>query len=232
MTSDDQDRFNPMTGEPIDRPSVPTTTATHHTAAGDIAAPGQVHADYDRHRTAPEPRDILLNTPMAKSMDPAEMIDAHARAREASLIEIQLPDSRAKVTLMPKSFDRVLADVSLTGIVGPAVQQSFYEAAKTLETMPQDEQLRLGEDTDAVLRAIGIGGSQDLYQVLTSTYPIACMVVPRCVPTEADKNGRKGFVSLERLTPDDRMAIVNACMAERGARAVALAPFSDAPAAP
>lgn len=228
MTSDDtHDRFDPMTGQPIDHPTEPTTTATHRVAPTDIAAPGQLHADYDRQRTTPEPRDIILNTPVGRAMTPAQRIAAKSRARDAALVTIVLPDLGETVKAMPKSFDRVLADISLTGLVAPAAQRSFYEAAKTLETMSPDEQLRLGEDTDDVLRSIGVGGSQDLYHALTRTYPLACLVDPRCVPTAADITDTETEIALEWLSPDDRMAIVNACMSEGVARAVALAPFPD-----
>jgi hypothetical protein len=230
MTSDDQDRFNPMTGEPINRPS-DATAATHHMAAGDIAAPGQVHADYDRQRTALEPRDHILDLPQARAMTTAQRIAAKARARDATLITVTLPDLGETVKAVPKSFNRVLADITLTGIVTPAAQRSFYEAARTLEAMSPDEQTKLGEDTEEVLKSLGVGGSQDLFHALTRTYPLACLVAPRCVPTAADITDKETEIALEWLSPDDRMAIVNACMAEQTARAVAVAPFPD-PSAP
>ncbi len=223
MTSDDtHDRFDPMTGQPIDRP----TDATHRVAPTDIAAPGQVHADYDRQRTAPEPRDIILDLPQARAMTAAQRAAAKRRAREASIITIDLPDL-GTVKAMPKSFDRVLMDASLTGLISTASQRSFYEASKALEGMGPDEQMRLGEDADEVFAKLGIGQSQDFYGALSQTYPIACLVDPRCVATEADITDPEHEICLNDLTHEDRAAIFNACGKERMERAVALAPFPD-----
>ncbi len=228
--TDQHDRFDPMTGHPIDHPSEPVTDATHRHDASGIAAPGVVHPDWDTRQVPTEPRDIILDTPAGRAMTPAQRIAAKARARDNRLISIALPDLGETVKAMPKSFDRVLADISLTGLIAPAAQRSFYEAAKTLETMSPDQQMRLGEDTDEVLRSLGIGGAQDLNHALTRTYPIACLVVPRCVPTAADITDAETEIALEWLSPVDRRAIVDACMSERVARSVAIAPFPDASA--
>lgn len=224
MTSDD--RFDPMTGQPITRPADHPTEATHRINGDDIAAPGQPHADYDRKRTTPEPRDHILDLPQARSMTVEQRIAAKSRARDAATISVHLPELDETVRVVPRSFDRVLADVSLTGLITPAAQRSFLEAARTLEAMDPDEQVRLGEDVDEVLQKLGIGGSQDFFMALAKTYPIACMVDPRCVPTEADITG-PGQIALTMLSHEDRAAIVNACFTEQRQRATAMAPFPD-----
>lgn len=227
MTHDDRDRFDAITGQPIDHRAEPTSTATHRVAATDIAAPGAVHADYDRQRTAPEPRDHILDLPQARAMTLAQRIAAKARARDAATITIDLPDLGETVWALPRSFDRVLADVSLTGVITPAAQRSFLEASRTLEAMDTDEQVRLGEDVDQVLRKLGVGGSQDLFMALSKTYPIACLVKPRCVPTSQDITDPDAEISLDMLSFADRSAIVNACFVEQQQRATAIAPFRD-----
>ncbi len=233
MTSDDQhDRFDPMTGQPIDHlaaPAEPTTAATHRVDRADrdgIAPPGQTHADYDRRRTTPEPRDHILDLPQARSLTVEQRIAAKARARDAATISVHLPELDETVRVVPRSFDRVLADVSLTGLITPAAQRSFLEAARKLEAMDPDEQVRLGEDMDEVLQKLGIGGSQDFFMALSKTYPIACMVDPRCVPTVDDITG-PGQIALTMLSHEDRAAIVNACFTEQRQRATAMAPFPD-----
>lgn len=236
MTNDEHDRFDAMTGQPINRPSEPTTAATHRVAATDIAAPGAVHADYDRQRTAPEPRDHILDLPQARAMTAPQRAAARRRAREASLITITLPngeDANGKpdlggtVRARPIAPDRVLADVSLTGILLPSAQRSFFEAAKKLQEMSPDEQSRLGEDTDEVLAKLGIGSSQDFMTAVTRAYPIACLVEPRCVPLLSDITDPEREICLDDLSENDMTAILTACAGERFVRSVAIAPFPD-----
>lgn len=222
-----RDRFDPQTGHPIEYPTEPadayTSAATHA-----IAPPGTVHPDYDARKTqAPEPRDYLLDTPRSRAMTPAQRIAAKARARDNSLISIALPDADVTVRAMPKSMDKVLLDVSLTGILSPAAQRSFYEASKTLQAMSPDEQMRLGEDVEEIMLKLGIGGAQDFNAALSKTYPLACLVEPRCVPTDRDIFDPSTEISLEMLTHADRMTIVNACIVEQSARVTAVAPFPD-----
>lgn len=236
MTTDDQhDRFDPMTGQPIDRP----TDATHRVAPTDIAAPGQVHADYDRQRTTPEPRDIILDLPEARALSPGRRAEARRRAADASLITIELPkgvDEEGKPNLhgtyraRPIAPDRILADVSLTGILLPSAQRSFYTAAKRLEAMGEDDLIKLGENVDEVLEKLNIGGSQDLIEAITKAYPIACLVDPRCVPLRSDITNPDEEICFDDLSKNDVATIIAACAGERLARTVAVAPFPDAKA--
>jgi hypothetical protein len=230
MTNDSYrpgDRFDPQTGQPIEYPSEPVGN-------NGIAAPGTVHSDYERSRLVTEPRDVVLSDPQVRAisaqMTPAQRIAAKARARDNALISVALPDLGESVKVMPKRFDLVLGDVGLSGTLSRSAQTSMMQALKEIDALPPDERVRLGEDMDVFARKIGIGGAIELQRALFSTYPVACMVEPRCVPTAADFTDEREEIALEWLSQADRNAIVNACMMEQGARAAAVAPFPNAQA--
>lgn len=230
--TDHRDRFDPMTGQPLDAPP-----------AGDgIAPPGSVHPDYDRAAirsdVPTEPRDHVLQAVQLQGpISLAQRMAARQRERARSWIEITLPDATAEaqergeppvvVKALPRPFDDVLKLVGWPSFVTQSAQRSLMDAIERSDAIQDRDRMQLDDDPKRIIEAIGLRGGTDFYRVLAHTYPIACLVEPRCVEYAHEITDPDHEIALEWLSSDDRAVIFNACMGERNARLAAVAPFPD-----